>query len=192
MGVLGLSLFGLGCLLWAVWPQKQILYRGGPILTMDDHDRVVEALLLEGSRILAVGSEVELRHQAPEAEGNDLHGHALLPGFIDAHGHFPGAGLDEIMIDVACPPLGDIHNIGELVARLKTKAHEKSPSEWVVGQRYDDTLLAEHQHPTRKDLDQVSTTLPVVAVHISGHRVVANTEVLRRLGFGKETRGVRR
>lgn len=185
--VLSLALLGLGFWLWTHKPPKKILYRGGPILTMDDQDRVVSALLLEGSRIVAVGTEQELQQRAPDAEIRDLHGHALLPGFIDAHGHFPGAGLDEIMVDVACPPLGDIHNITELIARLKDRAKDKSGSDWVVGQRYDDTLLAEHRHPTRQDLDQVSTTLPVVAVHISGHRVVANSVLLRRLQIGKET-----
>lgn len=154
---------------------------------MDDHDRVAEALLVAGNRILAVGSEVELRSQAEGAEVRELHGHALLPGFIDAHGHFPGAGLDEIMADVASPPLGDIHNLAELMSRLRARAKDSSPGDWVVGQRYDDTLLAERAHPNRRDLDQVSMTQPVVAIHISGHRVVANSEVLRRLGIGKGT-----
>jgi predicted amidohydrolase YtcJ len=38
---------------------------------------------------------------------------------------------------------------------------------WIFGIGYDDALLG--RHPTRQDLDKVSTTVPVMATHISGH-----------------------
>ncbi len=66
-----------------------IVYLGGPILTMDADDRIAEALAVEGGRIAAVGSAAELRRWAQEhgARIVDLEGRALLPGYIDAHGH---------------------------------------------------------------------------------------------------------
>ena len=79
-------------------PTARTVYLGGPILTMDGESRVVEAIAVEGDRIAAVGEEAALRAFARErgAEIFDLEGRALLPGFIDAHGHFPGEGLREI------------------------------------------------------------------------------------------------
>lgn len=186
-GFLLAGLIGLGALLWSAWPPQRILFVGGPILTMDAQNSVVDALLVEGKQIVAVGNASELRAKAKGAQVRDLHGRALLPGFVDAHGHFPGAGLDEIMTDLASPPLGEVHSIAELVARLQDRAASAKRSEWVVGQRYDDTLLVERRHPLRHELDAVSTTHPVVIIHISGHRVVVNSEVLRRLGFGKDS-----
>jgi len=61
---------------------ERTLYHGGPILTMDSEDRVVEALAVEGERIHAAGSLAEL---APWAERHgarrvDLAGSAPDPG----------------------------------------------------------------------------------------------------------------
>ena len=79
--------------LWRRGPGP-ILYVGGPILTMDAEDRVVSGLGVEEGRIAVVGDESELRDwaRARGARVVDLEGRALLPGFIDAHGHFPGGG----------------------------------------------------------------------------------------------------
>jgi guanine deaminase len=56
------------------------------------HDRQ-GAVLLRGGRIAAVGPADDLRAQAPDAEVTD-HGDALiLPGFIDAHAHYPQTAI---------------------------------------------------------------------------------------------------
>ena len=86
-----------------------MLYVGGPILTMDADNRVVEALLVEGERIAAVGAEDEVRrHAGAGVREVDLGGRALLPGFVDAHGHFPGAGLSAAFAELASPPVAPI------------------------------------------------------------------------------------
>ena len=150
--VLSLVLFGLGFCCGHTGRQK-ILYRGGPIPTMDDQDRVVSALLLEGSRIVAVGTEQELQQRAPDAEIRDLHGHARFRASSTHTDTFRGAGLDEIMVDVAPATWRHPQHHGADRA-IERPRKEKSGNDWVVGQRYDDTLLAEHRHPTRQDLDQ--------------------------------------
>jgi predicted amidohydrolase YtcJ len=166
-----------------------VLYVGGPILTMDDDDRVVTALATEGARIAAVGDESELRGWAEErgAKVVDLQGRALLPGFIDAHGHFPGTGLEAVFVDLQSPPIGDVATLDDLIARLAARAAETDEGEWVIGFGYDDTLLAERRHPTREDLDRISTAHPVGVSHTSGHLAVVNSAALARIGFGPDT-----
>src|SRR3990172_226711 len=96
------------------------VYRGGPILTLDAQDRVVEALGVEGETIRTVGSEAEVRVWAgPGARVVDLAGRALLPGFIDAHGHFPGAGAYAIAADLNSPPIGTLARMDDLVQQLR-------------------------------------------------------------------------
>jgi predicted amidohydrolase YtcJ len=165
------------------------LYTGGPILTMDANDRVVEALAIEGERIVGVGSKAELEGWAKEngATRVDLSGRALLPGFIDAHGHFPGGGLATVHLDVNSPPIGDVRNFDDLLARVKQRASETSKGDWVVGWGYDDTLLAEKRHPTRRDLDKATTDHPVTLWHVSGHLAVVNSAGLAKLGFDATT-----
>jgi hypothetical protein len=55
----------------------------------------------------------------------------------------------------------------------------------VFGSGYDDSMLAERRHPTREDLDRISTEHPVVIVHASGHLGAANTLALEKVGFVK-------
>jgi predicted amidohydrolase YtcJ len=179
VGLLGRSLTGPG----------RVLYVGGPILTMDAEDRVVEALAVDGERIVGAGDEEVLREWAASegAEIVDLAGRALLPGFIDAHGHFPGAGITAVFVDLNSPPIGDVADMEGLVAKLAERASLTEPGDWIIGVGYDDTLLAERRHPTRHDLDRASTSHPIGVLHISGHLGVANSAGLAATGINAST-----
>ncbi len=181
-----LVLFGLAC---GGPPAGKTVYRGGPVVTIDAENRVVEALGVEGDRIGAVGSEAHVRAWAGEdARVVDLGGHALLPGFVDAHGHYPGEGIYATTADLNPPPIGDVRNLDDLVERLRARAERVGSGDWVVGMSYDDTLLAEGRHPTRADLDRVSNEHPVAAIHISGHLAAVNTLGLAALGIDRSAR----
>jgi len=152
MGLLAM----LAMIAWsALSAPGRTVYLGGPILTVDAGNRVVEALAVDGERIAGVGSETEMRAWADSngARIVDLEGHALLPGFIDAHGHFPGSGITEVFVDLNSPPIGPVEDMDDLVAALAARAAETGRGEWILGIGYDDTLLEERRHPTRRDLD---------------------------------------
>src|SRR5262245_35648576 len=184
----GAALPGAAAAAWSRWPPARPVYLGGPILTIDANDRVVEALGVEGARIAAVGSREEvLAWAAGRARVVDLGGHALLPGFIDAHGHFPGSGITAVYVDLSPPPVGDVASLDGVVERLRARAAQKAPGEWVVGWSYDDTLLDERRHPTRADLDRASSAHPIVAWHISGHLCAVNSAALEKLGIDAAT-----
>ena len=168
--------------------ERRTVYVGAPVLTVDDENRVVEALGIEGEHVGAVGSEAEVRAWAgPGAHIVELAGGAIVPGFIDAHGHFPGDGVWARVVDLNPPPIGNLDSIDELVARLRARAAETPAGEWVAGMGYDDTLLAEGRHPTRFDLDRVSTEHPVAILHISGHLASVNSRALAELGWDAKT-----
>jgi len=169
-------------------PAGKTIYRGGPIVTLDAENRVVEALGVEGDRIRSVGSEASVRAWAGDgARVIELDGHALLPGFIDAHGHYPGAGVYVRAADLNSPPTGGIESLDDLVVALQAQAAKQGSGGWVVGMSYDDTLLREGRHPTREDLDRVSTSRPVGAVHVSGHLAAVNGRGLEALHIDRDT-----
>ena len=187
--LLVLALLVGGALLWALSrAERTTVYVGGPILTMDAANRVVGALAIDQGHITAVGDESDVR---PWIEAGarvvDLEGRALLPGFIDAHGHFPGAGLYEVYADLNSPPIGTVRSIDDILERLAEQAAQTAKGEWVVGIGYDDTLLVERRHPTRLDLDRVSDLHPVAVSHVSGHLSVANSRALELLGISSDT-----
>ena len=165
------------------------VYAGGTILTMDPENRVVEALGIEGERIAAVGTREEvLEWAAGSGRVVDLAGRAIVPGFIDAHGHFPGSGIYAQVVDLNAPPIGDIETIDDVVTLLEERAGETAIGKWVVGMSYDDTLLAEKRHPTRHDLDRVSTDHPMAIIHVSGHRAVADSAALKLEGLDRTSK----
>jgi predicted amidohydrolase YtcJ len=167
------------------------LYTGGPILTMaGPQPRYAEALVERDGRIVYVGP---LAGAIQAAGGGvkrvNLAGRALLPGFIDAHGHLPDYALTWGRPDLSPPPVGTTRRIADIQATVRAYlASHPAPAgqlQFFVG--YDDSLLEEKRHPTRADLDAVSTTVPILLMHASGHLVVANSPALALARIGKAT-----
>ena len=52
-----------------------------------------EAILLDGPRIAALGPADALRARAPDAARHDYRDAIILPGFVDAHAHYPQTGI---------------------------------------------------------------------------------------------------
>ena len=170
-----------------VAPEHQV-FVNGEVLTMDADNRVVQALSVRSERIEALGSNEEIMALVTDrTEIIDLGGRTLLPGFIDAHGHFPASALNTVAADLNSPPLGVITDIDSLLAAMRERAAIVPAGDWVTGFGYDDTLLAERRHPTRAELDTVSAEHPVAILHISGHMVVANSAALAAVAIDADT-----
>ena len=57
----------------------------------------------------------------------------------------------------------------------------------MIGWGYDDTGIAEQRHPTRDDLDAVSTEHPILLIHISSHLMTGNSRMLADAGIAADT-----
>ncbi|MCH1446298.1 MAG: amidohydrolase [Luminiphilus sp.] len=169
-----------------VAPSHQV-FIGGEVLTMDPDSKIAEAVSVRDGVIDQVGSTVEILALVTEdTDVVDLSGRTLVPGFVDAHGHFPGSGQTAFTVDLNSPPIGDTESIPELLDKLRAFG-EKRTDGWLIGSNYDDTLLAEKRHPTRNDLDLVSATRPIAVVHVSGHLMVVNSAALAELHIDETT-----
>lgn len=169
-------------------PPAHQVFIGGAVLTMNAEQPIAEAVSVRGDRIEAVGSTDEIMTLVTEeTEVNDLMGRTLVPGFIDAHGHFPGSGMYSLVANLSSPPAGNVVDMDMLVERLKEQAGRTEEGDWIIGLSYDDTAIAERRHPTRSDLDRVSATQPVVALHSSLHFATVNSAALLELGINRDT-----
>lgn len=169
-------------------PVADTIYFNGTVLTIDESNSVARAIAVKGDKILAVGSVGEcMRFAKPKTKLVNLHGKTLIPGFYDAHSHFQAAGEAYLTkVQLQSPPIGTIKNMQELLDALSERA-TATPGEWVQGMGYDDIELAEKRHPDVTDLDQVSTTQPVIITHFSGHNTVVNSFVLALAEITKDT-----
>ncbi len=148
------------------------------------------AIAIKGERIVGLAKPADAGQWiGPKTRQIDFGDQAILPGFIDAHGHVSFSALATNLANVASPPVGPVTDIKELQATLKTfiANQQIAPGDWVVGMGYDDSLIAERRHPDRDDLDQVSNTHPILLVHVSGHLVAGNSRALARGGINAET-----
>lgn len=161
------------------------IFRGGPIVTVNQHDAVEEAIAIAGNRILYVGSEDDaMSFRGPSTEVVDLKGRALLPGLIESHCHMLSYGTNELGVNLKYP---NVKSIADIQAALKRKAAETPPGQWIRGWGYDHSKLAENRHPDRWDLDKVSTVHPILVSRTCGHIVAVNSLALARAGLTDST-----
>ncbi len=178
-------------------------YTSGPIvmvnghfLTMDNENSVVEAVATHAGFIVALGStrDVQLAVSQLRAKGPwykhlaptrtvDLRKQTVVPGFVDAHSHFPANGLVSVGVDVSSPPFGPLEDIAAVLASIRAQSLEQSERQWIIGFNYDDAALSDARHPTRHELDKAAPGHAVYLWHRSGHMGVANTRALRELGY---------
>jgi predicted amidohydrolase YtcJ len=80
----------------------------------------VEAVAVRGETITAAGSLDDVMvFRGESTRVVDVGERALLPGFIDGHGHFLGAGRALAALSLHSPPVGDVTNIDEIVAAVR-------------------------------------------------------------------------
>ena len=164
------------------------IWTGGTILTMDDGNMRVEAIAEAGGRILAVGTREEvMKTRGPKTQLIDLQGRTLVPGFVDAHGHMAMGGLQALSANLLAPPDGEVTDIAGLQETLRVWARDNAASvaesNLIIGFGYDPATLKEQRHPTRDELDAVSTDVPVAIVHQSGHLSALNSKALEVAGM---------
>jgi len=172
----------------ALTQTADLIIVGDNIVTMDGSS--VTGVAVSGDRIAATGSrEQVLNLRGTSTRVIELGDQALLPGFIDAHGHFSAVARYLDLLDLSSPPVGQVTNIDDLVRLLRQRIENQQvpPGQLVYGFGYDDSLLAEQRHPTRDDLDRASTQHPIIIRHVSGHLLVANTMALNNAGINATT-----
>ncbi|MFI3214113.1 MAG: amidohydrolase [Eubacteriales bacterium] len=164
----------------------QTLYYGGSIITMESITDHPEAVLVEDGIIKKVGSFDALASGLPlDVIKVDLQGRCLMPSFIDGHGHLALNGLMSNFAD-----LSGCTSHEEIVEVLKRfMVDEKISSRGIVmATGYDHNFLAEGEHPVAEVLDLVSETIPVVALHTSGHLACANSRALVLMKITDQTK----
>src|SRR6266536_6297391 len=93
-----------------------LIFTGGKVHTVNPTNDIAEAVAVGGGRIMAVGRDAEIRPLAgPGTRVVELRGRSLLPGFIDAHAHFPGVGASMTAIDCKAPGMQSIRALQEAV-----------------------------------------------------------------------------
>jgi predicted amidohydrolase YtcJ len=165
-----------------------MVFVGGRVFLADDANTVAQALAVRDGRVLAVGTDAEVRRLAgPSTEVIDLQGRLVTPGFNDAHIHFGAGGRGLLEVDL----LGTT-SLAEIERRVAAAAAQAQPGEWVLGRGWDHTRLPASElgaggWPTKDVLDRAAPNNPVLLSRVDGHTSWANSAALRLAGIDRNT-----
>lgn len=164
--------------------KADLLFKNANVLTLDSDNRRAGSVAVSNGRIVGIWKEGEPSKSEIEITARtnvvDLKGATLIPGFIDTHNHILAYGQLKEQLNCGTPPNQSIKDIVEAVG---ARAKETPDGQWIQGYGYDDTLLHEKRHLTRKDLDEAAPNNPVLIMHTSGHLAAANSFALRMGGL---------
>ncbi len=162
------------------------ILHNGKIITVDEQDRVAQALAIRDGRILAVGSSQEILELAGAGtERIDLQGLAATPGLLDAHCHFANGSVSRLyVLDLSYP---GVQSIDDVVRKVAEAVADLPSGDWVRGRGWDEGKLAELRYIYAEDLDRVSPEHPVWLTHTMGHYGVANSLALEIAGVTPQT-----
>lgn len=158
------------------------VFKNGKVITVNDNDDIVEAVAINGNKIVYVGeNEGADKFISPDTKVIDLNGRALTPGFIDCHMHPILAGFfGGAIIDVTYPLC---RSNAEMFDIIREAAKTTPKGQWIKVWGYDQNKYLEHTHPTIDELDAVAPDNPVQCMRICGHLGVYNTLALELGGI---------
>jgi predicted amidohydrolase YtcJ len=157
-----------------------LLFVGGPVLTMGPARARATALAVWDGRILAVGHDLgHLRGSRTEVV--DLRGRALLPGFQDAHVHAVFGGVELGQCDLS----GTVA-VDDYLAAVRAYADAHPEQEWIVGSGWAMESFPAGV-PTKDLLDAVVPHRPVFLSNRDHHGAWVNSAALARAGITAAT-----
>ncbi|MFD6395869.1 amidohydrolase [Nocardia sp. NPDC060249] len=161
---------------------SEFILTAGTVITLDDDRPRADAVAVSGSRIVAVGSLAEcVSAVGPDADVIDTGARALLPGFVEPHGHpFLGGVLTQ-------PPIAQITpwvapTWADVVAVFTAAIAATDPSTPLVFNGFD-ALLQEHAAPTASDLDAIFGDRVAVVLDNSAHGIYFDTALIEHYGW---------
>ena len=156
-----------------------VILTNGKIWTGDTARPWVEAVKIEGNRIVAAGTAAEIGRDGSII---DLKGRLAVPGFIDNHTHFIDGGFE-----ISRVYLRDAQTPQEFARRIGDYAKKVGAGKWIVGGEWDHTLWNPPALPTRQLIDAVTPQNPVAVSRLDGHMVLANSLALKMAGVTRDT-----
>lgn len=148
----------LACAFALPLPAAPVALINGHIVTVDGDFSIAEAMLVEGERIVKVGTNAEITEGlAAAATRIDLQGATVLPGLIDSHVHSTGASVFEY--DHVIP---EMETIADVLTYIRGRTALVPEGTWINLSQVFITRLREQRFPTRAELDEAAPKHPVV------------------------------
>ena len=148
-----------------------MILENGTIRTLEPTMPVVRALAIAGNRVAGGVGTHETALATPDRV--NLGGRCVLPGFSDAHVHFPSWALAQREVR-----LEDTASLDEALARVSEAAASVEPGRWLRGRGWRSGDWSPPVDPTRQELDAVTGDRPTALMARDYHSLWLNSAAL--------------
>lgn len=167
------ALVFFGCISYA--SDADLVLRNGHIWTGDPQNPWVEALAIEGGKIVEAGTNGAIaKRTGPKTQTIDLQGRLASPAFNDAHTHFLNGSLGLFQVD-----LFNAGSLAEMQRRVAAYAKAHPDEKWITGAGWEYGWFPGNRLPAKEDLDKVVPDRPVYLKAFDGHTGWVNSAALR-------------
>ncbi|HWB55390.1 MAG TPA: amidohydrolase [Gaiellaceae bacterium] len=151
-----------------------MILENGTVRTLDPSLPRAAALAIAGERVAGGVGTHETALASPERV--DLGGRCVVPGFSDAHVHFPTWSLAQHQVR-----LEGAEGLDEALARVASAVGEVPEGRWLRGLGWRSGDWAPAVEPTKEALDAVSGAVPVALMSKDYHSLWVNSAALARV-----------
>jgi predicted amidohydrolase YtcJ len=150
-----------------------VILENGVVRTMDPALPLARALAIAGERVAGGVGTHETALATPDRV--DLGGRCVVPGFADAHVHFPTWSLARREVR-----LEGTATLAEAVARVRDAVANVAPGGWLRGRGWRSGDWSPPTEPTRQALDEVTGATPTALLARDSHSLWLNSAALAR------------
>jgi len=177
-------LLSLSILLFSCSQKEEVdmLVTNAKVYTVDGNFSNAEAFAIKDGKFVAVGTSSEIQEKYQAKELLNANGKAVFPGFIDAHCHFYGLGLNKQSVDLV-----GTESYEEIIAKVVAFQTEKK-APFITGRGWDQNDWEVKQFPTKDRLDELFPNTPVALMRVDGHAYLVNQKALDMAGITAKTK----
>lgn len=161
--------------------QADLIVYEANIYTVDSLQPRATAFAVKDGKFMDVGSSEAILERYHSNTIVNAEGKTVLPGFIDAHCHFYGLGLNQQRVD-----LTGTKSYEEVLQRVVVFQKEKQVP-FILGRGWDQNDWAHKQFPHKQRLDELFPETPVILERVDGHAYLVNQKALDLAGITTET-----
>jgi predicted amidohydrolase YtcJ len=157
-----------------------LVIHNAKIYTLNSSQGFGSAIVIDGGRVIAVGTDDEIQNAFPTSNSFNACGCAIIPGLIDAHIHLENYALSKQKIDC------ETQSIDECLRRVSERATSTPPGEWIIGHGWNQNNWVDG-YGCATQLDTISLRNPVYLTHKSLHCAWVNSITLQLGGIDRNT-----
>lgn len=162
--------------------QVDAIVINGNIYTVNSNFDKAEAFAIKDGKFLEIASSEILQEKYAADTIIDAQGKTIMPGFIDAHCHFYGLGMNVQQVN-----LTGTTSFEAVVKRVLDYQNNRQMP-FIIGRGWDQNDWDDKVFPNKNLLDALFPETPVALTRIDGHAMLCNQAALNLAKITKDTK----